>query len=448
VRHVREHEQAALGSAIVEDALARQLAERLEPQMFFGTDHQLIARAIRELAHSESKADVISVLSILEAWGKLGEAGGKKYVVETLLRMEFRTPHFDTYVTEVRKAYYQREIEKAAAKCVKDPSEPNLRELQRLAVLRASEVSINYFSLKRDLPGLLPQLLGEEESEDRQIVDTGFKNLDKLLQGARGGDVIGLGARPGGGKTALALRLARNWCKEKKRVFVFTTEMMAEAIVERILPAVSGIEAWKFRRHKLSLDERTRVRESAAQLWESHDLSIMGRTRPSLETIRAVIAKLKPDIVIVDYLQRCRFPKSDNRAYAIEAFMEGFKDTALETKKIFLLLAQLKRETDYNKGRPKLADFRDSGSVEHQCDSVLLLHRLGEDEEKPHCEIEAIVAKNRNGLIGATPLIFDKDFVNFCESIDQVVQRGESGFTPYSPDTEEAEIHPDCRRFA
>ncbi|HAH06664.1 MAG TPA: hypothetical protein DCM05_09090 [Elusimicrobia bacterium] len=425
MRQSDEFEMALLGSCLVDHRVARVVSGSLDEKVFYHDKHALIFKAIKAIAAQHGGiVDIISVSACIRGWEKLTDIGGIEYL-KALQDSVTTSAHADYYATNLKRCYFHREIESQALRIHTDPSDANIEKLEQLAVARAAETAAKYFHIKEDLPDMIAEMDAERD-QPANYLDTGFKELDNTLYGIKPGNLLTIGGRPGSGKTAFCTKLALNWAKAGKRVFMFTTEMLAREMMERILPSMAGIKAWRLRRAKLEAEDYKRRDTACADLFENYDMYICGDIRPSLIEIRAAVARVKPDVLFIDNLQGCQFPDKDNRAYAIEEFLWTLKFFSAEEKFIPVLAAQLKREVDYApKKPPRMADFRDSAAIEHVSAQVISLWDPGKEKSPKFRKVEGLILKNRNGPIGRAELIFEKDFVTFWENIEQMIVKPE-----------------------
>lgn len=422
MRHSEEFEMALLGSCLIDAKVARLVANSIDTKVFYFEKNAQVFKAIKAIsAENGGVIDLVTVSACLRGWDKLAEVGGIPYI-KSLQDSVTTSGHADYYATCLKRCWFQREIEAQAMRIQSDPSDDNIERLQNLAVARAAETAVKYFHLKKDLPDMMAEI-DKEKDQPADYLDTGFAGLDRILYGIKPGNLLTIGGRPGSGKTAMGTKLALNWAKAGKRVFMFTTEMLAREMVERILPAMSGIKAWRMRRGKLEEEDYKRRDAACADLYEHYDLFICGDVRPSLIEIRAAVARTKPDVLFIDNLQGCQFPEKDNRAYAIEEFLWTLKFMGAEEKFIPVLLAQFKREVDYKSKNkpPQLADFRDSASIEHVSAQIIGLWEGVKEKSASFRRVDGLVLKNRNGPVGKAELIFEKDYVTFWETLEQMV---------------------------
>lgn len=253
-------------------------------------------------------------------------------------------------------------------------------------------------------------------------VPTGFKLLDKMLGGLQRSDLIILAARPGVGKTSMAISLAQNAARKYgKRVAVFSLEMSNEQLVQRMLSAETGIDSQRLRLGEIQGEEEWhKLMEAAGAL---SDAPIFIDDTPAVSAMelrtkaRRLYAEHDLDLIVVDYLQLMQGDRrSENRVQEISAISRGLKGLARELNVPVLALSQLSRavETRQDK-RPILSDLRESGSIEQDADVVLFIYReemYNEETEKQNIA-DVIVAKHRNGPTGSVSLFFRKELTQF-----------------------------------
>ena len=413
-------EQFVLGCCLLSQELAANAKNTILPEMFEKGYHADIFNSICGVLLSGGKPDIISVTQTVLCIG--GVAGGKRYNDADALRkylcdcaeIPVAMEHFDYHIREVKRAYYWRKIASQAVVVANDASDDNIAEMQRLAVARSLEDAKSYFHFKRDMPDILS--LFEQVSAD-DTVDTGFVSLDGILKGLRPGELLTVGGRPGGGKTALLTKLALNFAGLwGKRVFMFTTEMTEHEFLRRVIPIRARIEAWKLRKIKhMTPSDYGKMTAACEAMYENLDIFCSGNPRPSLADIRGALVKTKPHILIVDYLQRCAKPKAENVTRQIDAFMTELKSLCLEHRVIGVLGCQMSRSVDHSSGTPRLSDLRDSGSIEAESDQVILLHTAHDKAHESRREIEAHIEKNRHGAMGKAVLMLDAEYVDMTD---------------------------------
>jgi replicative DNA helicase len=254
-------------------------------------------------------------------------------------------------------------------------------------------------------------------------VPTGFADLDNKLAGLQKSDLILLAARPSMGKTSLALDIARHvGSVTKVPVGIFSLEMSASQLVDRLLAAESRVGAWKLRTGKVrSDDDFARLREGLDRLSRA-PIYIDDQPASTILKMRSTARKLKSEkglgLLIVDYLQLMTptaTRAADNEVQQITEISRSLKVLARELDVPVLALSQLSRAVESRGGKPRLSDLRSSGSLEQDADVVLFIHRedkYREDSDKPNIA-EILIEKHRNGPTGKVELYFDEEHTSF-----------------------------------
>jgi replicative DNA helicase len=257
--------------------------------------------------------------------------------------------------------------------------------------------------MRKDLARVLDALL------EKQIpgLKSGFDVVDQLMRCFRPGELYTIGARPGGGKTAMMLKLLGSFTSQGHAGLYITSEMRTLEILQRIFAMATGVDHWKFREAKLSGEDHIRINGVAVGLSE-YPMMLTHLARPSIATIRRSILAARPRVVFIDYLQRCSLPKAENMAYQIQEFYAQLKSMLLDLDVIGFIGAQSDRELDRNPGvRPMMAHLKGSGGIESESDGVAFIWEPGKDflskledfvPPRPGCvALELVVRKNRNG---------------------------------------------------
>lgn len=268
---------------------------------------------------------------------------------------------------------------------------------------------------------ILPEHIGtvlarvetEREAGPAPALRTPYRVLNKLLSGGFApGELIYVGARPGVGKTALALEVARVAGKAGQPVLIISREMRNAALARRMVAQEAHVPSNHIRAASLSYDEANRYRHAVAKLadlpiWMTDRATSLGEVISALDNV-----PLDPKLLVVDYLQLVRAPKNiTDRRLQVEDVSKNLKSLALQREIPVLCLSSLSRPPkDASVDRkPTMADLRESGELEHDCDVALLLHRKFQSNEAT-----CIVAKNREGSTGEVPLWFSPEFVSFA----------------------------------
>jgi replicative DNA helicase len=254
-------------------------------------------------------------------------------------------------------------------------------------------------------------------------VPTGFRELDNLLAGLQKSDLILLAARPSMGKTALALDIARQTAtKYGTAVGIFSLEMSSQQLVDRMLAAQAGVNAWRLRTGRIkSEDEFARLQEAMGSLAEA-PIYIDDKPSSTVLSMRSVARRLKMEkdlkLIIIDYLQLIsptHARATDSMVQQVTEISRALKAMARELDVPVLALSQLSRAVETRRGRPRLSDLRDSGSLEQDSDVVMFIHRddkMNDTSDRPGIA-EILIEKHRNGPTGKIELRFDEERTTF-----------------------------------
>ena len=309
-----EAEQSVLGAVLIDPNCINEIAPLLKIEYFYLPQHKEIYKTLSSMLELGDKAiDFVTLLEQLKSNGVYDEAGGKAYLTK-LAQIVPTSANVTTYVDIIREKFYARSLLLAAEKIIKDVNE-NLVDTSRL--LENAEQTIYDIRQGREVGGLkrlkeiieeetydrLTKLTDPETREDYVGIPTGISALDKVTTGLNKSDLIILGARPGMGKTSLALNVARNVAvNSKKTVCFFSLEMSRDQLAQRMLSNEASIESEKLRTGDLSADEWTRLAAAGKNL---SDVELYFDETPGI-TVPEMKAKLrrmrKVDLVIIDYL--------------------------------------------------------------------------------------------------------------------------------------------------
>lgn len=254
-----------------------------------------------------------------------------------------------------------------------------------------------------------------KNSEGLRGVPTGFKDIDDTLAGLQKSNLVILAARPGIGKTTLALNMAQAIAvKYKRPVGFFSLEMSKEELVDRLLVGQADIDAWKLKTGKLSEDDFTKLSNAMGVLAEA-PIFIDDTPGASILEMRTKARRLQVengvDLIIIDYLQLAHSRRLENRVQEVSEITQGLKNLARELKIPVLALSQLSRSVEQRgEKKPQLSDLRESGSIEQDADVVMFLWR---DDENNLDNINLEIAKHRNGPLKSLKLFFKGDRMRF-----------------------------------
>jgi len=426
-------EASLLGSLLIDGDSFMKISDQIDAIDFFDERHQAIFSAMRTIHDKRGQLDILTLSDQLKNMGRLDSVGGSSYLTE-LTNLVPTAAHLEQYAEIVADKAIRRRLITASQDIASIGFDENksLQELIEEAETRLFEVSQKH--VKQDITSL-ESILGD--SFDRlddlhrnkggiRGIPTGLKDLDKLLAGLQRSDLIVIAARPSMGKTALMLNIGLNIATKANQgsVLIFSLEMSKEQLVDRLLAAEAGVDAWKLRTGEgLTDKDFERVSAGMGQLAEApifiDDTS--GITVADLRTKARRLHHQHPlAVIMVDYLQLMsggsRYATSANRVQEISEISRSLKVLARELNVPVVALSQLSRSVESRSPQiPQLADLRESGSIEQDADIVAFLYR--EEYYNPETDkqnvTEILVKKHRNGPTRNIDLYFDRDRQRF-----------------------------------
>lgn len=440
--HNYEAEQSLLGAMFLSRDAVETALSTLRSEDFYRPGHARIFSAVSHLYERGEAIDAVTVADRLESSGELEEAGGKPYLL-TVTGIVPTAANAAHYAGIVRRNSMLRDLINAstriAALCYENGDELDavIEESEKVIFeVTKRRVETKFETLHELMKGSFKNL---EELYNRKEhitgVPTGFVDLDKILAGLHRGDLVILAARPSVGKTAFALNVAVNASKHGVPVAVFSLEMAAEQLVQRMMCSEANVDSQRIRTGYLDDTDWPKLMKAMGRLdkcplWVDDSPSI------SIMEVRAKARRLFRDkptgLIIVDYLQLMQpgNRRTENRQVEIADISRGLKILAKELNVPVIALSQLSRAVEQRAGkRPQLSDLRESGAIEQDSDVVMFIHRntdprASEDSDYDgpgKGEAELIVAKHRNGPVGTCTLLF-KDRVTKFENYTSRVQ--------------------------
>ena len=433
-----EAEKSVLAACMLNPDAIDEIATKLAPENFFRPAHQRIFEGMLELSLRHIPIDQISLAERLSAEGQLEAVGGRPYLVE-LANNTLALTNWKSHTEIVKRTSVLRDLVYAStninARAYDAPDDTN-------AVIEEAEKMLFNVTQKRvsssfqNITDLLTQAFDDidelvNNKSHMAGVPTGFTDVDKLFWGLRGGDLLILAARPGVGKTSFALNLATNAAKSGAAVAMFSLEMGANQLVQRILCAEARVNLGQLRAGNLKEGDWNAIMNAAATL-SGLELYIDDTPGLSLLEMRAKARRQlrdkKKGLIIVDYLQLMQPPstrRDGNRAVEVAEISRGLKVLAKELDMPLLALSQLSRAVEMRgTKRPMLSDLRESGSIEQDADIVMFIDRSmdeveAEQDGRPDLgTAELIVAKHRNGATRDITLSFNPEYTKFGNYID------------------------------
>ena len=432
-----EAEEAVLGSILLEQDSIISVMEFLVPDDFYRVAHQLIFAAMIELNQNSEAIDPITVSEKLRQKNQIDNVGGEAGIIELLDKVP-TAANVEFYTQIVLEKSTRRKLIKTSTNIVKNA----YQEDETIAnVLDTAERDILSVSEGRNKAGFIPirdvlhdayESLEERSKNNGEVtgIATGYIGLDRMTSGLHADELIILAARPSVGKTAFVLNIAKNVAVNlNETVAIFSLEMGAESLVERIICSHASINAGHLKTGKLTDEEYTQYFVATGVLAEA-PIYIDDTPGIRVSEIRAKCRRLKQErnnlgLVVIDYLQLIEGNGKESRQQEVSEISRNLKKLAKELKVPVIALSQLSRGVEQRQDkRPIMSDIRESGSIEQDADIVAFLYRddyyRQEPDEngqvpevEPNSTIEVIIEKNRSGPGGTVELNFMKEFNKF-----------------------------------
>jgi replicative DNA helicase len=425
-----EAEESVLGSLLIDPEALFRVAPFLSPDDFYIRKNGWVYEAILALHERREPVDFVTLCTELEARGQLEEMGGVAYVTQ-LINTVPSSIHVEAYGRIVEQDAIRRRLIGAAG----DIAQLAYQEAEEIGVVldRAEQTlfSISQRRLTRDISTIQEAIrryydrieyLYDHQGEALGV-PTGFADLDRLLGGLQRSDLVIVAARPGVGKTSLAISIARHAAGMGKKVGIFSLEMSAEQVVQRMVSAETGIDAQRLRLGQLEESEWPLFVHATGVLSE---LPVFIDDTPALSALqlrtkaRRIHAEHGLDLAVVDYLQLMTGDvRTENRVQEVSYISRMLKALARELEVPLVALSQLSRAVEQRTDkRPVLSDLRESGSLEQDADVVMFIYR--EEMYKPETErqhiADIIVSKHRNGPTGGVQLYFKQRLAQFLDA--------------------------------
>ncbi len=429
-----EAEQAVLGAMLLDkDAVGRAI-EILSSECFYRESHRAAFDAIASLYERGLSADLIGVAEELKARGQLDAVGGSAFLAN-LQDQVATSAHVEHHSKIVLDKFVMRQLIHTGTEIVRRSYEGASSSGELIDTAEQMIFGINDPRMKRgftSIRSLLQRAVQVIESvyENKRAVTgvpSGYTDLDRMTAGFQNSDLIVIAGRPSMGKTSLALNIAEQAALEKVPVGIFSLEMSADQIVQRLLASRSGVPVHRLRTGFLREDQWPDLIKAAGILTEA-PIYIDDTPAASIMEIRAKSRRLKSEhglgLVVIDYLQLARgFTNVENRQQEISSISRSLKALAKELAIPVIALSQLSRAVESREDkRPVLADLRESGAIEQDADLVLFVFREkvyrkpGKQPQEPSSDgdvAEIIIGKHRNGPIGTVRLYFNSELTRF-----------------------------------
>lgn len=415
-KNVLHAEKAVLGSLLHDNATFDEIGDLLKENNFSLPFHQDVFRVLCSLITEGKKADIICVAQILkdehaekndDSFIKLCEIAQGCYAVENI----------KSYADIVKQCSIDRDLVKAAQDIIVSVNQTKENRLD-YAQQRISEIIDQIpsdISSAKDILRDVLSLIDNRQKSPHSItgVSTGFNDLDKITHGLHGGDLIILAGRPGMGKTLLAMNIAEHIAIfEKKSAAIFSLEMSKQQLIERSLISLAKIDAEKVQSGTLSAEEFSKISDTVPYF---HDVRLFvdDRSSASISEIRSKCRRIKREhglsLVVVDYITLMS-GDGENETIRIGNISRGLKLLARDLDVPVIAISQLNRSVEQRSDkRPTMADLRQSGAIEQDADLIIFIYH---DEVYNKASLskgvaEIIIAKHRNGSLGALNLAFN-----------------------------------------
>ena len=426
--HNIEAEQALLGAIMLKPETMHDVSADIRPESFYADKHREIYSAIFETFIKGDPIDLLSVSTRLKNNGQLERVGGAAYLTELIENVPAASNAL-YYSTQVHNKSMLRGLIHAGDDIAElgfgnpDNIDATLDQAEKKVYEVTNQTTVQKFVT---IGSALTEAWDRFEhlsanNDDIRGVPTGFTALDNLLAGLQKSDLIILAARPSVGKTTFALDVARNAAvKYKKSVGIFSLEMSAGQLVDRMLASEAGVDSWKLRTGKLKSDQEFEAVQAAMARLSEASIHIDDQPGTNILKMRSSARRLHHehglDLLIVDYLQLMSptaTKASDSMVQQVTEISRSLKILARELNVPVLALSQLSRAVEQRGGKPRLSDLRDSGSIEQDADVVMFIHRedkVNKESDRPNIA-EILVEKHRNGPVGSAELYFDTKHV-------------------------------------
>ncbi|MCO8171168.1 replicative DNA helicase [Pseudomonas sp. 21LCFQ02] len=435
--HSVEAEQGLLGGVLLDNEAWDLIADQIQADDFFRSEHKSIFRAITALAEKNSPFDVVT---LSDSMADLDQIGGLGYIAE-LAKNTPSVANIQHYAMIVRNRAHLRRLMSLGFHCSRAAADDQAEAAvvqdeieQQLFKLGEGQVQSEFADIKNVLFSVVDKIDAHFNGNVTVTgVPTGITDLDTLTRGFQPADLIILGARPSMGKTSFALNIvdaALNSAPAEQTVQVYSMEMPTEALIYRLLAILGHMDLGKLLNGQLEDEDWSRLTSAVKKVDDFGTRLVIDDT--SNLTPAALRAKARraarrfgpPALLMVDYLQLMRSPGQENRANEISEISRSLKALAKEFNCPVVALSQLNRDLERRPNkRPISADLRDSGAIEQDADVILFVYRdevyHPETEHKGIAEI--IAAKHRNGACGTVRTAFiphQTRFANLSANVD------------------------------
>jgi len=437
-----EFEEAVLGALMIDKNAMAEVGDILSPESFYKDAHKEIFKALETLFQNAEPIDVLTVKEQLQQNKKLKNSGGAHYLAE-LTQKVISSANIEYHARIIVQKHIQRELISTCSDIINDAFDASTDAIELLDKVESKIFSISEGNIKKkylNASKLIQNAIKEIERignlpSGLSGIPSGFDEIDKITSGWQNSELIILAARPGMGKTAFVLSMARNIAVDYKiPVAIFSLEMSSIQLITRLITAETGLSQQKLRSGKLDKWEWEILHSKIKNLEESN-IYIDDTPALSIFDLRAKCRRLQSEhgikMIIVDYLQLMTTrDNKGNREQEISHISRSLKSIAKELDVPVIALSQLSRAVENRSDRrPILSDLRESGAIEQDADIVSFIYRpetynISEWDYPPvgptEGEAEFIIAKHRNGAIANKRLKFEAKLIKFSSISDEV----------------------------
>lgn len=437
IPHNIDAEQSVIGSMFLTKKALQKSLEMLLPEDFYLDSHNKIFTCIKSIDDQKRPVDLTTVAEELSVKGWLKQVGDIEYLAEVINNVP-TTANIDEYIKIVSEKALLRKLIDEATSIVQESYKvgSNIGDFLYSSQKKIADVSQGLRSVEfKPIQTVLTKTQADLEAlaakkGDITGIPTGYYDLDKITSGFHPHELIIIAARPGMGKTAIALNMVTNIAiNAKKTVALFNMEMGAEQLVTRMLSSVGQIDGGKLKNGNLEHSDWKRINEAISRLSDTK-IFIDDTAGQTVAEIRSKCRRLKSspsglDIVLIDYLTLIQSASKggatgQNRQQEVADISRALKTMAMELDVPVIALSQLSRGIEQRTDKkPMLSDLRESGAIEQDADIVAFLHCSDEEREKEDSLMEFVIRKHRNGPLMDIPLIFKRatsSFVNVANS--------------------------------
>jgi len=432
-----DFEEAVIGAIMLEQNALHSISELLKPELFYKDAHQRIISAILRLINKATPVDLLTVAEELKKSGELEVIGGAFYLTQLTNRIASGA-NVEYHIRIIIQKFILRELIQISSEVQKDAYDDSVDVFDLLDKAQNLLFQVSEGNIRRghgNMQNLIAEAIKQIETARNKPdglsgVPSGFSELDRLTSGWQNSDLIVLAARPGMGKTAFVLSMARNIAVDYNRpIAFFSLEMSSIQLVTRLISSETELEAEKLKKGNLEDYEWHQLHSKIGKLIDA-PLYIDDTPALTIYELKTKCRRLKSQydiqIVFVDYLQLMvgSGDAKGNREQEISNISRSLKSMAKELNVPVIAISQLSRAVETRGGikRPVLSDLRESGAIEQDADMVIFIYRpeyykIYEDEKgnSLRAKAEIIVAKHRNGAIKDIVLNFYDKFAKFSD---------------------------------